>query len=138
MSFEPRILGHSGLQVGPIGLAASYGCPADCVERAFDLGVNYSYWGSMRRGAFAQGLLHLGDRRDRYHLVIQSYSRIAALIPWSIERALRNLRTDYADVLLLGEKIFLDHAVDLRDQPGGVSSRNRMHITHGLERKTLE
>jgi len=102
MSFEPRILGRSGLQVGPIGLAASYGCPAECVERAFDLGVNYFYWGSMRRGPFAQGLLNLGDRRDRYHLVIQSYSRIAALIPWSIERALRKLRTDYADVLLLG------------------------------------
>ncbi len=102
MPFEPRPLGRSGLTVGAIGLAASYGAGADAVEYAFDHGVNYFYWGSMRRNAFAEGLRHLTSRRDRYALVVQSYSRIASLLPFSLERALRRLGTNYADVLLLG------------------------------------
>ncbi len=102
MPFEPRILGRSGLQVGAIGLAASYGAPADAVEFAFEHGVTYFYWGSMRRAAFGEGLRRLAAKRDRYALVIQSYSRIGALVPFSLERALRRLKTEYADVLLLG------------------------------------
>ena len=102
MPFEPRTLGRSGLQVGAIGLAASYGAGDDAVEYAFDHGVNYFYWGSMRRSAFADGLRRLASRRDRYALVIQSYSRIGSLIPCSLERALRRAGTEYADVLLLG------------------------------------
>ncbi len=35
-------------------------------------------------------------------LVIQSYSRLASLVGWSLERALRALRLDHTDVLLLG------------------------------------
>jgi aryl-alcohol dehydrogenase-like predicted oxidoreductase len=102
MPFAPRTLGRTGLQVGALGLAASYGAGSDAVEFAFDHGVNYFYWGSMRRSSFGEGLRRLAARRDRYALVIQSYSRIAALIPGSLERALRKLNTDYADVLLLG------------------------------------
>jgi aryl-alcohol dehydrogenase-like predicted oxidoreductase len=66
------------------------------------MGLNYFYWGSIRRDSFARGLRNLMPRRDSLTLVIQTYSRVAALIPWSLERALRNLGTDYADVLLLG------------------------------------
>ena len=44
MPFEPRILGRTGLQVGRMGIAASYGVPAAAVERAFEHGVNYFYW----------------------------------------------------------------------------------------------
>ena len=102
MPFGPRTLGSTGIQVGPMGLAASYGAPASTVPWAFDLGVRYFYWGSMRRGKFAHGLRELAPQRDRYSLVIQSFSRVATLIPWSLQIALRRLRTDYADVLLLG------------------------------------
>jgi aryl-alcohol dehydrogenase-like predicted oxidoreductase len=35
-------------------------------------------------------------------LVIQSYSRVASLLSWSLERALRTLSFDHTDVLLLG------------------------------------
>jgi hypothetical protein len=102
MSFLPRALGRTGLTVGPIGLASSYGAPAAAVPYAFDLGVRYFYWGSRRTGAFAEGLRSLAAKRSQYAIVIQSYSRIASLIPWSVERALRSLKTDYADALLLG------------------------------------
>ena len=41
LSFEPRMLGRTGLRVGPLGIGASYGVPAAAVERAFEQGVNY-------------------------------------------------------------------------------------------------
>jgi aryl-alcohol dehydrogenase-like predicted oxidoreductase len=72
------------------------------VEQAFDHGVNYFYWGSLRRNSFGDGLRALAPRRDRFLLVTQSYSRMASLIGPSLERALRALRFDYTDALLLG------------------------------------
>lgn len=76
--------------------------PARAVEMAFERGMNYFYFGSMRREAFAQGVRNLRGNRERIVLVIQSYTRVAALLGWSVERALARLRFDYTDVLLLG------------------------------------
>ena len=95
-------LGRTGLPVGRLGLAAGYGASVRMVERAFEHGINYLYWGSFRRGAYGQALRNLKPQRDRLVLVLQSYSRVAALVPWSVERALRAVGYDYADVLLLG------------------------------------
>jgi predicted aldo/keto reductase-like oxidoreductase len=83
-------------------VAASYGVPAAAVERAFEHGVNYFYWGTFRRGGFGQGIRHLAAQRDRFVLLVQSYSRVASLIAFSLERALRELHLDHADILLLG------------------------------------
>src|SRR5690348_2051849 len=91
-TFEHTTLGSTGLPVGRLGVSASYGVPADAVERAFDAGVNYFYWGSMRRAQFGQAIRNLAAQRDRLVLVIQSYSRLASLMSWSLERALRDLR----------------------------------------------
>lgn len=77
-------------------------CPAQPSSALFEQGVNYLYWGSMRRDAFATALRGLGPRREQFVLVIQSYTRAASLMGWSLERALRALRFDYTDVLLLG------------------------------------
>jgi aryl-alcohol dehydrogenase-like predicted oxidoreductase len=100
--FAPRALGRTGLTVGPLGLSATYGVPAAAVERAFDEGMNYLYWGSFRRPAFGQALRNLARQRDRMVLVVQSYSPFASGITWSLERSLRQLGFLYADVLLLG------------------------------------
>lgn len=102
MSFDRAVLGRTGFEAGRLGLAASYGAPARVVEQAFDHGVNYFYWGSIRRGSFGDGLRALMPHRDRFLLVTQSYSRMASLVGPSLERALRALRFDYTDVLLLG------------------------------------
>ena len=102
MEFEPRTLGRTGLRVGRLGAAASYGVPASAVERAVEHGVNYLYWGSMRRSGFRDAIRHLAPRRERLVIVLQSYSRIAPLIGWSVERGLRAGRLEYADILLLG------------------------------------
>ncbi len=96
------MLGRTGVEVCRLGVASSYGAPASVVERAFDHGVNYFYWGSIRRSRFADGLRALASHRDRLLLVTQSYSRMASLIGPSLERALRTLRFDYTDALLLG------------------------------------
>jgi aryl-alcohol dehydrogenase-like predicted oxidoreductase len=83
-------------------MAASYGVPAKAVEHAFERGVNYLYWGTFRRGPFGQALRNLRSKRDRMVLVLQSYSRVAALMKPSVEIALHRLGFEYADVLLLG------------------------------------
>jgi len=101
-SFERRVLGRTGLEVGRLGISSSYGVPGDALERAFERGVNYIYWGSRRTGSFGEGLKRLRPQRDRFVLVIQSYTRVAGLMAWSLERALRALSFDHADVLLLG------------------------------------
>ena len=121
-TFRSTVLGATGLRVGRLGVAASYGVPARAVEQAFERGVNYLYWGSRRTGGFGQAIRNLNPQRDRMILVIQSYSRIAALVGPSLERALREVKLDFADVLLLGlwnkpvtERIF-DAARKLKDR----------------------
>jgi aryl-alcohol dehydrogenase-like predicted oxidoreductase len=101
-SFTRAQLGRTGFEVARLGVSASYGVPGDAVERAFEQGVNYLYWGSKRSDTFGAALRRLGPQRDQFMLVVQSYTRIAALMGWSLERALRALHFDYTDVLLLG------------------------------------
>jgi len=101
-SFARGTLGRTGLKVGRLGISASYGVPGEAVERAFERGVNYIYWGSRRTASFGAALKHLAPHRDRIVLVIQSYTRVAGLLSWSLDRALRALSFDHADVLLLG------------------------------------
>ncbi len=100
--FAARTLGRSGLTVGPLGLSASYGMPAKAMEMAFERGMNYFYWGSFRREAFAQGMRNLRAHREQMVVVVQSYTRMASLMGWSLERALSRVGFDYAEVLLLG------------------------------------
>lgn len=102
MRFEDRTLGRTGATVGPLGISASYGAPAAAVQRAIEAGMTYVYWGSMRTPAFAEALRTLAPSRDRFTLVIQSYSRVAPVLSWSVERALKRIGYDHADVLLLG------------------------------------
>jgi aryl-alcohol dehydrogenase-like predicted oxidoreductase len=121
-----------------VGLAGGYGVPAAAVEEAFERGVNYLYFGSIRRGKFAQALQNLSPRRERVVLVVQSYTRVAALMGWSLEQALRAAKTSYADVLLLGlwshlpSPKILDAALKLKERGLArhiaVSSHNRPFI----------
>jgi aryl-alcohol dehydrogenase-like predicted oxidoreductase len=102
MRFSDRTLGRTGVTVGPLGISASYGVPAEAVERAVEAGMTYVYWGSMRTAAFAEALRHLAPKRDRFTLVVQSYARLGPVLTWSVERALKRVGYEHADVLLLG------------------------------------
>lgn len=126
LQWERRTLGRTGLEVGRLGISASYGVPGRAVEQAFERGVNYIYWGTFRRGTFGQALRHLSPRREEFVLVVQSYSRMASLLGWSLERALRSLKFGYADVLLLG---MWNHKV-----PGRILDASRRLRDRGLIR----
>ena len=99
-----RVLGGTGLKVGRLGVAASYGAPTEAFEEAFERGVNYFYWGSMRTRAMAQAIQNIvrKGRRDDLVLVLQSYSRSSRLMRSLFRKGLKQLGLDSADVLLLG------------------------------------
>ena len=102
--FKFSKLGQTGIQVGRLGVAASFGAPAGAFEEAFDHGCNYFYWGSQRRSGMRQAIQNICSKgkRDDLAIVIQSYSRSAFLMEAFLKKALRSLAIDYADVLLLG------------------------------------
>ncbi len=104
MSFaDPVALGRTGLRVGRLGIGSSYGVPASALEEAFERGLNYFYWGSLRRKGMKEAIRHLAPRhRDKLVVAIQSYSRWVGPMNRSLRRALKSLKIDHADVLILG------------------------------------
>jgi aryl-alcohol dehydrogenase-like predicted oxidoreductase len=125
MDWRTRVaLGKTGLQVSRIGLASSYGLGADGLQQAYEeYGINYLYWGSLRKESFGEGIRRLAQRkREDLVVVIQSYSRLAGMLTSSLERALGRLNLDHADILLLGfhsrppSRRIMDAALQLRDQ----------------------
>lgn len=101
---ETRILGRTGLKVGRLGVAASYGAPANAFEEAFERGCNYFYWGSMRKSGMRQAIVNIcgQGKRDELVIVIQSYSRSVFLMEVFLKKALHSLAIEQADILLLG------------------------------------
>jgi aryl-alcohol dehydrogenase-like predicted oxidoreductase len=123
--FERQVrLPRTDIRVGRIGLGSSFGVPAEGLELAFDHGINWFYWGSIRRPGFGEGIRRLARRhRERMAVVLQSYARWpAALLRLNVERGLRALQLDHADVLLLGwynqrpPGAILDAACELRER----------------------
>jgi len=130
----PVPLGQTGLDVSRLGIGSSFTGDPRFIEEAVDQGVNYLYWGSIRRPAFGRAIRHVARRkRESVVLTVQSYSRVAALMAPSIELALRRAGVDYFDFLLLGMwnqrpwPWLLDAARSLREQ-GKV--RHLMLSTH--------
>ena len=108
------------MPVSRLGLGSSYGAPAEAYLEAFDRGVRYFYWGSLRRDAMRDAIRAIAQRnREELVVVVQSYARAGFAVKLSAERALRRLGVDYADVLLLGwynsapAQRILDAAADL-------------------------
>ena len=96
-------LGRTGRRVSRLGIGSSFGAPASVIEEAVDHGVNYLYWGTIRRPAFGRAMRNLARRhRDELVLTVQSYSRLPALIGPSVDVALLRSGVGYFDILLLG------------------------------------
>ncbi len=96
-------LGQTGLEVSRLGIGSSFVRSADYVEEAVERGLNYLYWGSIRRPAFGRAMRNLAKRnREGIVLTVQSYSRVAALMGPSIDLALLRSGVEYFDFLLLG------------------------------------
>lgn len=102
--FRTATLGRTGLQVCRLGVACSYGAPAEAFEEAFDRGVNYFYYGGRRTKAMADAVRRIvaAGKRNELIVLIQSYSRSAALMEAFYRRALKQLGIENADILLLG------------------------------------
>jgi len=125
MSYERSIfLPHTDLKVGRIGLGSSFGVNPEDLELAYDHGINYFYWGSVRRPGFGRGIRNLARRgREKIVVAVQSYARWpAAYMRASIETGLWRLGLDYADILVLGwynsrpPQWILDTALELREK----------------------
>jgi aryl-alcohol dehydrogenase-like predicted oxidoreductase len=96
-------LGRSGLRVSKLGFGSSFKAPTASYLEAFERGVNYFYWGSIRRSMMAKAIREIArQKRDEISIVLQSYSRWGWQLERSIETAIRKLRIDHGDVLLLG------------------------------------
>ncbi len=136
----PVCFGQTGLQVCRLGIGSSFTGDPTFIEEAVDQGINYLYWGSIRRPAFGRAIQNVARRnRDAVVLTVQSYTRVAALMAPSIELALRRARVEYFDFLLLGMwnkppgQSLIDAAQRLKEQ-GKV--RHLMMSTHN--RPSLE
>ena len=104
-AFTERTLGATGLKVGRLGLAASYGAPAEAFEEAFEKGCNYFYLGCGRhRSGMRTAIRNLCRQgmRDRLVVAIQSYARFGFLMEWYLGRSLRSMGLQQADILILG------------------------------------
>jgi aryl-alcohol dehydrogenase-like predicted oxidoreductase len=102
-SWDRVSFGETGMTVTPLGLGSSYGLEARDVTRAVERGINYIYWGGVRRPSYAEAIRALGpSRRDELLLVVQSYARLPGLMRPDLEKSLRALGTCRADLLLLG------------------------------------
>jgi aryl-alcohol dehydrogenase-like predicted oxidoreductase len=100
---EAVLLGQTRLRVSRLGIGSSAVADERFVEEAVDQGINYLYWGSIRRAAFGRALQHVARRnREGVVITVQSYSRVAALLRPSVELALQRAGLEYFDFLLLG------------------------------------
>ncbi len=138
-SFRPRVpLGRSGLHVAKLGLGSSFKAPTTSYREAFDRGVNYFYWGSIRRSQMGDAIREIArEQREQLVVVLQSYSRVGGLLTTFVERGLRRLGLEHADVLLLGwhnrrpSRRVVDAALELR-RKGRIA-----HIALSTHRRTL-
>ncbi|MCP4219970.1 MAG: hypothetical protein GY765_35390, partial [bacterium] len=129
-------LGRTGLSVSRLGIASGYGAPAEAVEKAFhEHNINYFYWSTPRSSKMKQGLQNLvKNHRDELVIVLQSYDHLGLLTPRAVNKGLKALDIEYADVLLLGWYGYLpnrvvDRALKLKAQGKiqylALSSHNR-------------
>ena len=140
--FSATRLGKTGLKVGRLGVAASYGAPAEAFEEAFEKGCNYFYWGSKRKSGMRKAIINICRKGKRSELVvlIQSYSRSPILMEFFFKSALKSLNIDSADVLLLGwhkrrpSQRMLDKCLDMKAKGLyrylAISSHNRPLFPH--------
>lgn len=129
-------LGRTGLVVSRLGIGSSYGVPSKACLKAFDAGVNYFFWGSVRTPEMALAIREIACRhRQDLVVVLQVYARSPFWLARSVEKGLRTLRIEQADILLLGwyqdapAVRFLEGVERLRERGLfrflGISSHNR-------------
>jgi aryl-alcohol dehydrogenase-like predicted oxidoreductase len=97
-------LGRTGLSVSRLGLASGYGIGTAAVEKAYrEFGINYFFWSTPRRSGMGDAIRNLARTdRDTMVIALQSYDHTGLLIERSVEKGLKALGIDHADILTLG------------------------------------
>jgi aryl-alcohol dehydrogenase-like predicted oxidoreductase len=146
---DKKILGRTNLLVSRLGLASGYGINAYGVQEAFnEYGINYFFWSSPRKHDFANGIRNLtSTNRDKIVIAIQTYDHLGIFINYFVEKGLKTLGIDYADILILGwfnyvpTRKIMESALKLKEQGKirfiGVSGHNRNVFRTMAEMKEL-
>lgn len=141
MNFQAKItLGQTGLKAGRLGIASSYGAPAEAYEEAFERGCNYFTVGSFLRGrrkgmvTAIRNLCNKG-KRDELIVCLADFTHNRPLGHARFMGGLKQLGLDRVDVLLLAHymrkprKGMVDWIMDLKERglvrSVAVSSHNR-------------
>ena len=137
-------LGRTGLDVSRLGIGSAYGVSPKACFKAFDGGVNYFFWGSVRTAGMGVALRDLAKtHRDEVVIVLESYARGRWTLRKSVMKGLKKLGVDHADILLLGwhdatpKNRILDVARQLRDEGRvrflAISSHKRLMFPRFLD-----
>ena len=108
MDFNAPIkLGRTGLNVGKLGIASSFGAPAAAFEEAFEKGCNYFTWGTFIKGRsdkMEKAIKNIINKNQREQLLLAffTYAHNSYLTEKFLVSGMKKLGVDYIDVLLLG------------------------------------
>ncbi len=137
---EQTTLGRTGLIVGRLGIASSYGAPAEAYEEAFERGCNYFTVGSFLQGrkeGMVRAIRNIVARGKRDELVVSmaEYTHSRLLGHPHFMRGLKKMGLDHVDILFLGyypsrpREGILKWVRDLKERGlvrfVGISSHNR-------------
>ena len=150
-NFKFSVLGKTGLKVGRLGLAGSYGAPAIAYEKAFEKGCNYFYSGSgRRRSQMKQAVKNLvrQGKRDQLVISVQTYARFGVMTEVWFKQSLANMGLDHADILMLGwhnnppSNRLLDFALGMKEKGLcrfiGLSGHNRSLFPELIGKKIFD
>lgn len=102
---DKTTLGSSQLRTARMGIGSDAGIDAGSLEWAFERGINYFYWGTRRTEGMQRAIHTLAPRRrDEMIIALQSYDITGLATGATFRRGLRQLKLDYADVLILGKR----------------------------------
>jgi len=101
--FTHTVLGRTGLPVHRLGLSATYWPGKGAIRQAVDEGVNFFFAFGIDAQMIAVMREVLKSLRDRYVLATGAYNLIIGYpnLRRTLEKRLRQFRTDYIDVFLL-------------------------------------
>lgn len=98
-------LGGSGLRTSRMGIGSDADLDAMALEWAFERGINYFYWGTRRTAGMKQAIRSLAPaHREQMVIALQTYDVTGLAMNHTFRQGLRQLKLDYADVLILGKR----------------------------------
>ncbi len=97
-------MGRTGMMVGRLGLGSSLGGQVQLYREAFARGVNYFWWGAVKRFAMRDAIREIvaDGKREQLVVALITYARWKGAFTRSLERQLRTLKLDCCDVFLAG------------------------------------